>query len=79
MKKTDKTPLNEEKVRKACGIFNQDFLEKIKQRQFSGKMHVIWHDGDLKAFNLSSKLMFKKSNRRGLDDFDFFDFDDEFW
>ena len=74
MKKHNKILLKQEK---AHGIFNTDFLQKIKQKQFSGTLRVKWSKGDLKIFNLSSKLTFRIRTRRGPDDFDFFD--DEFW
>jgi hypothetical protein len=77
MKKRDKTSLQDREKKISC-LFNPDFLQRIKQRHFSGRLHVVWKEGDLRVFDLSSKLTFKKSTRMDPDYFEFFDFDDEF-
>ena len=80
MKKRNKTLLTE-REKKVSGIFNPNFLRKIKQGHFSGRLNVIWHEGNLEAFNLSSRLIFRKRRRKNLDDFDddFDFFGDDSW
>ena len=56
--KNAKAKLAKERMSNALSLFRPEFLEKLKRERFSGRLRVIWKDGKVKLFRLTTNLEF---------------------